>query len=53
MIYLIEFFSHLKLCLTDAIPNFKRVKIVQILNDFEVLLIDATFFSMTCSEAGS
>ena len=44
---LIWIFTHLKLCLADAIHNFKWVKSVQIwqmeVNDFEILLIDVTF----------
>ena len=47
--YLIEIFTHLKLCLTpDAIHNFKWVKIILILQNggqlFQILLIDLTFY---------
>ena len=47
--YLIGIFSHLKLCLADAIHNFKWAKIIQIwkkidVNDFEILLFDVTFY---------
>ena len=34
-------YTHLKLCLADAIHNFKWVKIIQI---FCILLIDVTFY---------
>ena len=42
--YSILIFTHLKLCLADAIHNFKLVKIIQIcqkgeVKDFEILLI--------------
>ena len=41
-------FSHLKLCLADAIHNFKWVKIIKIykieVNCFQILLIDVTFY---------
>ena len=48
-------FTHLKLCLADAIHNFKWVKIIQIdkmeVNDFEILLnkivlIDITLYNV-------
>ena len=46
--YLIEIFTHLKVCLADAIHNFKWVKIIQILqmevSHFEILLVDFTFY---------
>ena len=41
----------MKLCLADAIRNFKWVKIIQFwqadkleVNDFEIVLIDVTFY---------
>ena len=44
-------FPHLKLCLADAIHNFKWVKIIQIwqmkVNSFQILLVDVTFLSLT------
>ena len=45
-------FTHLELCLADAIHNFKWVNKFQILlkmevNKFQVLLINATFLSLT------
>ena len=46
--YLIGIFTHLKLCLADAIHNFKWPKIIQIwqmeVNYLEILLLDVTFY---------
>ena len=46
--YPIWIFTHLKLCLADAIHNFKWVKIIQIwkmeVNSFQILLIGVTFY---------
>ena len=43
--YVIGISTHLKLCLADAIHNFKWVKIIDKMevNDLEILLIDFTF----------
>ena len=45
--FFIVIFTNLKLCLAEAIHNFKWVKIIQIdkmdVNDFEILLIYVTF----------
>ena len=42
--YLIWIFTHLKLCLADAIHNFKFVRFDKMeVNDFEILLIYVTF----------
>ena len=47
-VYLIGIFTHLKLCLPDAIHTFKRLKIIEIwqngVNDFEIVQIDVTFY---------
>ena len=45
--YLIGIFTHLRLCLADAIHNFKWVKIIQIWQNGDCWLM-----SSTCSEAG-
>ena len=41
-------FTHLKLCLADAIHNFKWVKNFRIdkmaVNSFQILLVDVTFY---------
>ena len=41
-------FTHFKLCLADAIHNFKWVKIIQIWQNgghsFQILLVDVTFY---------
>ena len=46
--YLIGIFTHLKLCLADAIHNSKWVKIIQIWQNggvhFQILLIDDMFY---------
>ena len=50
-----EIFIPLKLCLADAIHNFKWVKIIQIdkmeVNYFQILLIDVTFYH--CFKGGT
>ena len=40
----IGIFTHLKLCLADAIHNFKFRFYNNNFNDFEFLLIDVTFY---------
>ena len=47
--YLIIIFTLLKLCLADAVHNFKRVKIIQIFDEmdvkhFDIFLIGVTFY---------
>ena len=43
--YLVGIFTHLKLCLADAIHNFKCVKIIEIWqNGNDILLIYFTFY---------
>ena len=53
--YSIGIFTHLKLCLADAIHNFKWVKIIHIwqngCNYFQILLINVTFFLQICFKA--